>query len=265
MITGPAWSQKLRTEIGKAVIGQEAVIERMLVALLANGHVLLEGMPGLAKTLLIKSLGAAPSASRNRREKGRMAGSTAEKIRAFIALAPERGLIAELQNVQRQLQTRLPVGIIRWAMPEQLHLTLKFLGGVPGERLAGLAAALDRAGAGIAPFQLALEGVGCFPHAKNPRVVWVGIQGELHSLRKLQAQIEHETQPCGDHTEERPFRPHLTSVASRPLEKRRAKWASWWSAPASRNSAIGPSDKYTWCKANSGRRASVTPHGRAPD
>jgi MoxR-like ATPase len=59
MITGPAWSDKLRTEIGKAVIGQDAAIERLLVALLANGHVLLEGMPGLAKTLLVKSLGTA--------------------------------------------------------------------------------------------------------------------------------------------------------------------------------------------------------------
>ena len=59
MITGPAWSQKLRDEIGKAVIGQDAAIERLLVALLANGHVLLEGMPGLAKTLLVKSLGTA--------------------------------------------------------------------------------------------------------------------------------------------------------------------------------------------------------------
>jgi MoxR-like ATPase len=58
-MTGPAWSKKLRDEIGKAVIGQDAVVERMLVALLANGHVLLEGMPGLAKTLLIKSLGTA--------------------------------------------------------------------------------------------------------------------------------------------------------------------------------------------------------------
>jgi MoxR-like ATPase len=59
MINGPAWSQKLRDEISQAVIGQDAVIERLLVALLANGHVLLEGMPGLAKTLLIKSLGTA--------------------------------------------------------------------------------------------------------------------------------------------------------------------------------------------------------------
>ena len=59
MQSGPNWSQKLRAEIAKAVIGQDAAVERMLVALLANGHVLLEGMPGLAKTLLIKSLGTA--------------------------------------------------------------------------------------------------------------------------------------------------------------------------------------------------------------
>ena len=59
MINGSTWSQNLRAEIGQAVIGQNAVIERLLVALLANGHVLLEGMPGLAKTLLIKSLGTA--------------------------------------------------------------------------------------------------------------------------------------------------------------------------------------------------------------
>ena len=59
MINGSTWSQNLRSEIGQAVIGQHSTIERLLVALLANGHVLLEGMPGLAKTLLIKSLGTA--------------------------------------------------------------------------------------------------------------------------------------------------------------------------------------------------------------
>ena len=59
MLTGPAWSIKISGEIGQAVSGQDAVVERLLVALLANGHVLLEGMPGLAKTLLVKSLGTA--------------------------------------------------------------------------------------------------------------------------------------------------------------------------------------------------------------
>jgi len=59
MSSGPAWSQKLRDEIGKAVVGQDAAVERLLVALLAGGHVLLEGMPGLAKTLLVRSLASA--------------------------------------------------------------------------------------------------------------------------------------------------------------------------------------------------------------
>jgi len=59
MLTGPTWSEKLRSEIAKTVIGQDVCVERLLVALLAGGHVLLEGMPGLAKTLLVKSLGTA--------------------------------------------------------------------------------------------------------------------------------------------------------------------------------------------------------------
>ena len=59
MSTTNTWAERIRLEIGKAVLGQEAVVERLLTALLANGHVLLEGMPGLAKTLLVRSLGTA--------------------------------------------------------------------------------------------------------------------------------------------------------------------------------------------------------------
>ena len=59
MLNGPAWSDKIRAEVARAVIGQDEIIERLLIALLANGHVLLEGMPGLAKTLLVRSLGTA--------------------------------------------------------------------------------------------------------------------------------------------------------------------------------------------------------------
>jgi len=54
-----AWSEGLSAEIGKAVLGQKAIVERLQIALLTGGHVLLEGMPGLAKTLLVKSLAQA--------------------------------------------------------------------------------------------------------------------------------------------------------------------------------------------------------------
>jgi MoxR-like ATPase len=56
---GSEWAVRVAREVSKAVVGQEAVIERALVALLADGHVLVEGMPGLAKTLLVKSIGTA--------------------------------------------------------------------------------------------------------------------------------------------------------------------------------------------------------------
>ncbi len=54
---GPEWSERVRIELGKAVLGKAEIIERLQIALLVGGHVLLEGMPGLAKTLLVKSLG----------------------------------------------------------------------------------------------------------------------------------------------------------------------------------------------------------------
>lgn len=51
-----AFVDLLKSEIGKVIIGQQALIERLLIGLLANGHILLEGVPGLAKTLAIKTL-----------------------------------------------------------------------------------------------------------------------------------------------------------------------------------------------------------------
>ncbi len=54
-----AWITALRMEIGKVIIGQKYLVDRLLVGLLGNGHILLEGVPGLAKTLSVKTLAAA--------------------------------------------------------------------------------------------------------------------------------------------------------------------------------------------------------------
>jgi MoxR-like ATPase len=51
-----AFVDKLTTEVGKVIVGQKAMVERMLIGLLTGGHVLLEGVPGLAKTLTVKTL-----------------------------------------------------------------------------------------------------------------------------------------------------------------------------------------------------------------
>jgi MoxR-like ATPase len=54
-----AWLAPLRYELSKAIVGQEHLLERLLVSLLSGGHLLLEGLPGLAKTLAVKTLAAA--------------------------------------------------------------------------------------------------------------------------------------------------------------------------------------------------------------
>jgi len=137
-----------------------------------------------------------------------MDASTPDCIRAFIALALEPALAAEVKKLQQRLSS--PGGMVRWINPEHLHLTLQFLGTVAADRVDDLIAALRRACARAVPFQLTLEGAGCFPNAKSPRVIWIGIQGDLQPLRRLQEQIAQETKVFGDHRDLRAFQPHLT-------------------------------------------------------
>ena len=60
------WIQPLRREIGRYLIGQTTMVDRLLISLLVRGHVLLEGVPGLAKTLALKTLAALVDAKFNR-------------------------------------------------------------------------------------------------------------------------------------------------------------------------------------------------------
>jgi len=57
---------RLRTEVARAVVGQDTIVDRLVIALLIRGHVLLEGVPGLAKTLLVKTLAGSVDASFHR-------------------------------------------------------------------------------------------------------------------------------------------------------------------------------------------------------
>src|ERR1022692_3606197 len=63
MQTTAGWIGKLRTEVARVIVGQEQLVDRLLVGLLANGHVLLEGVPGLAKTMCVRTLASAIHAS----------------------------------------------------------------------------------------------------------------------------------------------------------------------------------------------------------
>ncbi len=130
--------------------------------------------------------------------------------RTFIAVELDRPLRSGLARVQEQLKRQMPPGSVRWVAPEGIHLTLKFLGDTERSRLAQIEAALQRACLGFAPFEFTVEGRGCFPNTRRPRVVWVAACDKGQNLLRLSSAVEREIAPLGWPTEERPFSPHLT-------------------------------------------------------
>lgn len=115
-----------------------------------------------------------------------------------------------LGALSRRLQTSLPPRTVRWVKPDGIHLTLKFYGETPAEKLPALQAGLARAAAQSEPLRLLLDQVGMFPDPLRARVIWVGLAGTLAPLAALQKAVEAAAEPLGFKPEERAFTPHLT-------------------------------------------------------
>lgn len=133
-----------------------------------------------------------------------------ESWRLFIALELPPDVLKAITRLQDDLKRAIPARAARWVRPEGIHLTLKFLGDVRADRLDELKAAMAEAVTGHPGFELSLEGLGCFPNAERPRVLWVGVTGEIGPLRSLQSDVEKTITPLGFPAEERGFSPHLT-------------------------------------------------------
>jgi 2'-5' RNA ligase len=131
-------------------------------------------------------------------------------LRTFIAIELDDELRDNLGRLQARLRERMSPGSVRWVRPDGIHLTLKFLGDTPLDKVEEVQAALARAAAEVGPFTFTVAGLGCFPNARSPRVVWVGLQELSGALARLRDAVEAHVTPLGFPTEKRPFRPHLT-------------------------------------------------------
>jgi 2'-5' RNA ligase len=133
-----------------------------------------------------------------------------ETIRTFIAIPLPEPLLAQLARVQRQLEREVPPRSVRWVRPESIHLTLKFLGDTPTEKLPQIEAALAAVAQNGPACTFTVTGLGCFPNSRRPRVLWVGVQEPTGRLAALQNAIEEAVAPFGYPPEGRGFTPHLT-------------------------------------------------------
>jgi len=129
-------------------------------------------------------------------------------LRVFIAIDLPETLRAEIGRLQASLK-KLGADV-RWVRPEGVHLTLKFLGEVEEKTVEALAGSVESVCAVHPPPTLALAGTGVFPDQRRPRVVWVGLEGDLAPLTELQQAIDRAAEAFGFEPEKRAFNPHLT-------------------------------------------------------
>ena len=131
-------------------------------------------------------------------------------MRLFVALDLPR----EVRDAIGELIARLKplCKSARWIRPEAMHITLKFIGHAIGDadaqKLADTRAALATVRSD-APVEMNFRGVGFFPDARRPRVVWCGVESSAN-LAQLAADVERALEPLGIPREERAFVPHLT-------------------------------------------------------
>jgi 2'-5' RNA ligase len=138
--------------------------------------------------------------------------------RLFLAIDPPDEINGNIVRIQSRLQ-RIITGDVRWVKPGGVHLTLKFFGDVPARELEKIAAASVKAAAAADPFTLSLRGLGVFPSARRPRVLYLGIEGETTRLTSFQNKLEAGLCDCGFPREERQFLPHLTLARIKSLRE----------------------------------------------
>jgi 2'-5' RNA ligase len=151
-------------------------------------------------------------------------------LRLFFAVpvpAEARRRVGELiDHVQREVGDG--TARIRWVRVEGLHLTLRFLGPTPEDRVAPLQASADALARIEAPFEVQLSGGGAFPSVARPRSLWVGVRDGADRLANLADALTAAAGQCGLVLDTRPFAAHQTigrtdglrlgPVAARALE-----------------------------------------------
>lgn len=133
-------------------------------------------------------------------------------MRAFIALELPEDVKTALDALSWRLRDRLDTRDLRvsWVRPENVHLTLRFLGDVTEDQIAQLSIPMDEACRAEQPFALRVCGTGAFPNVRRPSVIWVAVGPLDGPLDRIQKAAEAAAQGVGLAREEKKFHPHLT-------------------------------------------------------
>ena len=131
-----------------------------------------------------------------------------KKIRTFVAVPTS----STLQKRAAYLIDRLRCSDanVNWMKPDNLHLTIKFIGDVPNTEVSQVCQAVGTAVGSHGPFAVSYEGMGAFPNCERPKVIWLGVTQGSERLMQLHASVDNSLCDLGILPERRPYQPHLT-------------------------------------------------------
>ncbi|TCS95956.1 RNA 2',3'-cyclic phosphodiesterase [Hazenella coriacea] len=98
----------------------------------------------------------------------------------------------------------------KWVHPQDLHITLQFLGACTIQQIEQVKLALDQVVREESSFIMGLDHLGTFGSPKQPRILWMGVEGNLDRLHQIQQKVMTTLAPLGFPAEDRPYRPHIT-------------------------------------------------------
>jgi 2'-5' RNA ligase len=129
-------------------------------------------------------------------------------LRSFLAIELPKSIQKKIEEVQRDLKTSH--ADVKWVLPEKIHLTLKFFGNIEESKVDPILQSIGNLIQRTSPFSIKVQGMGAFPHSKNPRVIWMGLRSGKEVLATFQKELEGTLAKIGFEPEDRPFQPHLT-------------------------------------------------------
>ena len=139
-----------------------------------------------------------------------------KNIRTFIAVEVSPAIRTRLVAMQREFASTAQE--VKWVEEENLHVTLKFLGQVDEREVHTVCRLVQEAVAGQAPFDMTVAGIGAFPNAKRPRVIWAGVTAGGPELIRIHADLERALRAQGYPREDRPYTPHITLGRIRQIQ-----------------------------------------------
>jgi len=134
-------------------------------------------------------------------------------MRAFVAIELPGAIKDAIESLIRRLRG---VGArASWVRRENMHLTLRFFGGITEDQSIRLGEILAENGREIRPFPVHVRGIGAFPNARKPAVIWVGAEAPDDCLLHMNAAAENAARAIGLSPDDKPFHPHITMARIR--------------------------------------------------